>query len=56
MNAEFVHELRWWTLDEIAASDAVFVPHRSALAAVTTLLRDGPPADPIDVSVWNGHE
>jgi 8-oxo-dGTP diphosphatase len=49
MNAEFVHELRWWTLDEIAASDAVFVP-TGLHTLVTTLLRDGPPAEPIDVS------
>ena len=49
MNAEFVHELRWWTLDEIAASDAHFVPndlHR----LVVTVLRDGPPQDSVDVS------
>jgi len=49
MNAEFVHELRWWTLDEIAASDAVFVP--TALhSLLVMLLGDGPPADSIDVS------
>lgn len=50
MNAEYVHELRWWTLDEIAASDAHFVPnelHR----LVVGLLRDGPPQVSIDVSV-----
>jgi 8-oxo-dGTP diphosphatase len=49
MNAEFVHELRWWTLDEIAASDAFFVPV-GLHALVTSLLRDGPPLDSIDVS------
>ena len=49
MNAEFVHELRWWTLDQIAASDAVFVP-TGLHALLTALLRDGPPSDPIDVS------
>ena len=49
MNAEYVHELRWWTLDQIAASDAVFVP-TGLHALLTTLLRDGPPTDPIDVS------
>ena len=27
MNAEFVHELRWWTTAEIAASDVHFVPN-----------------------------
>jgi 8-oxo-dGTP pyrophosphatase MutT (NUDIX family) len=49
MNAEFVHELRWWTLDEIATSDAHFVPtdlHR----LITTLRRDGAPVTSIDVS------
>lgn len=49
MNAEFVHELRWWTLDEIAASDAFFVPV-GLHSLVTALLRDGPPRDSIDVS------
>ena len=49
MNAEFVHELRWWTLDEIAASDAFFVPV-GLHSLVTALLRDGPPREPIDVS------
>ena len=51
MNAEFVHELRWWTLDEIAASDAHFVPTGAAHACWRTLLRDGPPLEPIDVSI-----
>jgi 8-oxo-dGTP diphosphatase len=50
MNAEFVHELRWWTIDEIAASDAHFVP-RELHTLLGALLRDGPPVDPIDVSV-----
>ena len=49
MNAEFVHELRWWTIDEIAASDAHFVP-TDLHGLLTTLLRDGPPATSIDVS------
>ena len=50
MRAEFVHELRWWTLDEIAASDAHFVP-KELPALLATLLRDGPPAESIDVSI-----
>jgi 8-oxo-dGTP diphosphatase len=50
MNAEFVHELRWWTLAEIAASDAHFVPGELH-DLLTSLLRDGPPIDPIDVSI-----
>lgn len=49
MNAEFVHELRWWTVDEIERSDAHFVP-RGLHTLVTELLRDGPPIEPIDVS------
>jgi 8-oxo-dGTP diphosphatase len=49
MNAEFVHELRWWTIAEIEASDAHFVP-KDLHALVNQLLVDGPPLDPIDVS------
>lgn len=50
LNAEFVFEMRWWTLEEIRDSDAVFVP--GALAElVDDLVRLGPPAKPIDVSV-----
>ena len=48
LNAEFVHELRWWALDEIAASDAHFVPG-GLHALVVALLRDGPPDQSIDV-------
>ena len=44
MNAEFVHELRWWTLEEIAASDAHFVP-KDLGSLLTDLLREGPPED-----------
>jgi 8-oxo-dGTP diphosphatase len=50
MNAEFVHELRWWTTDEISTSVAHFVP-QELHGLLTTLLRDGPPTDSIDVSV-----
>jgi 8-oxo-dGTP pyrophosphatase MutT (NUDIX family) len=49
MNAEYVHELRWWTLDEIAASDADFVPN-DLHTLVVAVLRDGPPQDSVDVS------
>jgi 8-oxo-dGTP diphosphatase len=49
MNAEFVHELRWWTLEEIAASHAHFVPN-DLHALVVTVLRDGPPPHSVDVS------
>jgi 8-oxo-dGTP pyrophosphatase MutT (NUDIX family) len=49
MNAEFVHELRWWTIEEIGASDAHFVPKDLHLL-VNRLLDHGPTVDPIDVS------
>jgi 8-oxo-dGTP diphosphatase len=50
MNAEFVYELRWWTPDEIGASDVHFVP-QALYELLIALLRDGPPIEPIDVSV-----
>ncbi len=50
LNAEYVFEMRWWTLAEIESTDAVLAP-----AALATLfaqyLVDGPPAEPIDVDV-----
>jgi hypothetical protein len=45
-----VHELRWWTIAEIAASDANFVPSDLS-TLLTSLLRDGPPRDSVDVSI-----
>jgi 8-oxo-dGTP diphosphatase len=47
---EFVFELRWWTLDDITASDAHFVPG-SLAAHLRQLLSLGPPESPIDVGV-----
>jgi 8-oxo-dGTP diphosphatase len=49
MNAEYVFELRWWTLDDLAASTAIFVPTGFA-EHLSNLLRDGTPNRPIDVS------
>jgi ADP-ribose pyrophosphatase YjhB (NUDIX family) len=48
--AEDVHEVRWWTLAEIEASDATFYPTRLA-HFLRDLLTAGPPAEPIDVGV-----
>jgi 8-oxo-dGTP pyrophosphatase MutT (NUDIX family) len=48
--AEDVHELRWWTLAELEASDAVFYPTRLA-HFLRELLEHGPPDEPIDVGV-----
>lgn len=48
---ELVHELRWWTLDEVAsASGVLFAPRRLAVL-VRALLDDGPPATPLDTGV-----
>ncbi len=48
--AEGVDTLRWWTLDEIEASDETFAPTRLA-QLVRNLLERGPPGEPIDVGV-----
>ncbi|MEO5901292.1 MAG: NUDIX domain-containing protein [Ilumatobacteraceae bacterium] len=50
LNAEYVYELRWWTLAEIEVSDVHFVP--AALGEhLATLLRDGAPPAPVDVGI-----
>jgi hypothetical protein len=51
LNAEFVFELRWWTLaDIVGATEEHFVP--GALGEhLAALLADGPPATPVDVGV-----
>ena len=48
--AEFVAGMRWWTLDELEASDELFAPRRLP-ELVAALLRDGPPGEPVDVGV-----
>jgi ADP-ribose pyrophosphatase YjhB (NUDIX family) len=50
LEAEDVHEVRWWTLDEIEASDALFYPTRLG-DFLRQLLHEGPPGEPIDVGV-----
>ena len=50
LNAEYVFGLHWWTIDEIAASDASFAPRDLALL-LRSLLVDGPPVSPVDVAV-----
>ncbi|HWL37020.1 MAG TPA: NUDIX domain-containing protein [Frankiaceae bacterium] len=46
--AGFVH--RWWTLAELRAATERLVPAVLA-TALETLLREGPPAEPVDVGV-----
>ena len=48
--AEYVFELRWWTLDEIATGDGPFVPSGLAMH-LATILTAGPPPEPVDVGV-----
>ncbi len=48
--AEYVTGIRWWTQEELAASDELFAPRRLP-ELVAALLRDGPPAAPLDVGV-----
>jgi len=47
---EYVLEIRWWTLAELEASDALFAPRRFP-ALLRQLLEEGPPQAPIDVGV-----
>ena len=48
--AEHVHGIRWWTPEELAASDESFSPRRLP-ELLATLRREGPPAAPVDVGV-----
>ncbi len=49
LHAEYVFELRWHTLDEVAALDGL--APASLAHHLATLLRDGPPNEPVDVGV-----
>jgi 8-oxo-dGTP pyrophosphatase MutT (NUDIX family) len=48
--AEFVAELRWWTLDEIEHSGEQFAP-RELGQRLRDLLEHGPPPEVVDVGV-----
>jgi 8-oxo-dGTP pyrophosphatase MutT (NUDIX family) len=53
LRAEYVHEIRWWSLDEIereTASRVLFAPRQLARLA-RELLASGLPATPIDTGV-----
>lgn len=51
MRAEFVFELRWWTVDEIErCTDLRFAPRRLA-HHIRALIETGPPVSPVDVGV-----
>jgi 8-oxo-dGTP pyrophosphatase MutT (NUDIX family) len=48
LNAEGMTAIRWWTPDELEAGEALFAPRRLP-ALVRALLRDGPPATPLEI-------
>ena len=48
--AEHVHDVRWWTLEELEATDERLVP-RDLAAQVRAILEHGPPSSPLDVGV-----
>jgi len=51
LRREGVGDVRWWTMDELHdATDVIFAPARLA-HFLEQLLRDGPPAMPLDVGV-----
>jgi len=50
LNAEYVTAIRWWTLDELEATDASFAPSRLP-SLVRDLILHGPHAEPLDVGV-----
>jgi 8-oxo-dGTP pyrophosphatase MutT (NUDIX family) len=48
--AEHVDEVRWWTLDELAAAVEEFAPRRLP-ALLRDVVANGPPHEPVDVGV-----
>lgn len=46
--AEHVHEIRWWSAEELARTDATFAP-RSMPSLVRSLVRDGVPSSPVSL-------
>jgi ADP-ribose pyrophosphatase YjhB (NUDIX family) len=50
LRAEGVTDVRWWTVGELEAADALCAPRRLP-ALVRRLLAEGPPAEPFDVGL-----
>jgi 8-oxo-dGTP diphosphatase len=50
LNAEYVFELRWWTLSELEHADIVTAP-RELASIVGVILESGPPFEPLTVDV-----
>ena len=50
LNAEYVTDVRWWTLEELETFAGQFAPRRLPLL-VCPLIQQGPLSEPIDVGV-----
>jgi ADP-ribose pyrophosphatase YjhB (NUDIX family) len=50
LRAEFVTEIRWWTVEDVEQSGELFAPRRLAVL-LRALLDEGPPAEPLDAGV-----
>jgi 8-oxo-dGTP diphosphatase len=50
LRSEGMTAVRWWTLDELETTTELFAPSRLPLL-VRDLVRNGPPAEPLDVGV-----
>jgi len=50
LREEGMTAVRWWTPEELEAAEALFAPRRLPLL-VRSLLREGPPAEPLDVGI-----
>jgi TDG/mug DNA glycosylase family protein len=50
LRTEAMTDIRWWSVDEIAAADEVFAPRRLP-ELLRELVERGPPAEPVDVGV-----
>lgn len=51
MRAEHVHEMRWWSLDQITQASATRFAPRDLGRLLQSVLADGPPRVPIDTGV-----
>jgi hypothetical protein len=50
LNAEYMFELRWWTLPELEEAHIVTAP-RELAAIVGMIVASGPPAEPLTVDI-----
>ena len=50
LRAEGMTAIRWWTPEELEATDALFAPRRLPML-VAELILHGPPPEPVDVGV-----